>query len=448
MKKIKWTYILAVTISLATLQTRAQNVAINEDGSAANVNAILDVKSNSKGILIPRVSSSVRKNIPNTKGLLVYDSTFNSFWYNTGTDWQNISTGTTGWLVTGNIGLGPNSYIGTNDSSALQFRVDGAKAGSMDVFENVFLGIRAGLNNQPMVTGFSFSGVNNTALGGEAMRSNVSGEGNVAIGNNSLTSSVMGNNNTAVGGSALSNNLAGNNTAVGFSTLSGNTTGVNNTASGVSAMNNTTTGQANTAYGVGALNTNTTGTGNTAIGFASDVATGNLSNATAIGDGAVVNASNKVRIGNSSVTVIEGQVPFTTPSDGRFKYQVREDVAGLDFILQLRPVTYQFDVKRFDEQGGNPNGAKETRQVSDVIQTSYDNASRIRRSGFIAQEVEQAANASGYDFSGIIKPATDKEHYGLSYESFVVPMVKAIQEQQKIIEELKKEIEALKQRSK
>src|SRR4030095_12234410 len=104
----------------------------------------------------------------------------------------------------------------------------------------------------------------------------------------------------------------------------------------------------NTAVGTFSLFNNVTGNSITAIGFGADVGADNLTNATAIGEGAIVDASNKVRIGNGAVTVIEGQVPFTTPSDGRFKFNVREDVKGLDFIMQLRPVTYQFDVKRFD----------------------------------------------------------------------------------------------------
>jgi len=53
---------------------------------------------------------------------------------------------------------------------------------------------------------------------------------------------------------------------------------------------------------------------NTAIGFAANVSTGNLSNATAIGNGAIVNNSNKIRLGNTAVTVIERQVAFTFPS--------------------------------------------------------------------------------------------------------------------------------------
>jgi hypothetical protein len=201
----------------------------------------------------------------------------------------------------------------------------------------------------------------------------------------------------------------------------------------VRSLFSNTTGIQNTAVGGFSLASNDIGNSNTAIGFHADVSEGNLTNATAVVQGAVVNASNKVRIGNGAVTVIEGQVPFTTPSDGRFKFNVREDVKGLDFIMQLRPVTYQFDVKRFDKQW------KDNLSTADGLAlASYDEASAIRRTGFIAQEVERAADATGYNFSGLIRPKTEGEHYSLSYESFVVPLVKAIQEQEQVINALKK----------
>jgi hypothetical protein len=150
-----------------------------------------------------------------------------------------------------------------------------------------------------------------------------------------------------------------------------------------------------------------------------------------------------VRIGNSAVTVIEGQVPFTSPSDGRFKFNVREDVSGLDFIMKLRPITYQFDVKRFDE---NLRASISGKENNSAMEASYNEASAIRRTGFIAQEVEKAAMATGYDFSGIIKPKSEKEHYGLSYESFVVPLVKAMQEQQKMIDSQNQKINSQNQK--
>jgi len=59
---------------------------------------------------------------------------------------------------------------------------------------------------------------------------------------------------------------------------------------------------------------------------------------------------------------------------------------------------------------------------------------RIKRSGFLAQEVEQAALDSGYDFSGVTAPQGDVKYYSMAYAEFVVPLVKAVQEQQMMIE--------------
>ena len=59
MKKIQCCFI-ALSISLCVSTAFAQNVGINEDGSAPNPNAILDVKSFTKGVLIPRVSTAGR----------------------------------------------------------------------------------------------------------------------------------------------------------------------------------------------------------------------------------------------------------------------------------------------------------------------------------------------------------------------------------------------------
>ena len=75
------------------------------------------------------------------------------------------------------------------------------------------------------------------------------------------------------------------------------------------------TGVNNTAIGFETLHSNITGNGNTAIGSDANVSAGNLTNATAIGFTAVVNNNNKVRLGNTAVTVIEGQVAFSAVSD-------------------------------------------------------------------------------------------------------------------------------------
>src|SRR5215831_9492476 len=49
-------------------------------------------------------------------------------------------------------------------------------------------------------------------------------------------------------------------------------------------------------------------------------------------------------------------------------------------------------------------------------------------SGFIAQDVEKAANSIGYSFSAVDAPKNETDLYNLRYEDFVAPLVKAAQE--------------------
>lgn len=59
----------------------AQSVGINNDGSQPNSTAMLDIKSNSKGILIPRMTSAERLAIVSpATGLMVFDTETLSFW--------------------------------------------------------------------------------------------------------------------------------------------------------------------------------------------------------------------------------------------------------------------------------------------------------------------------------------------------------------------------------
>jgi len=265
------------------------------------------------------------------------------------------------------------------------------------------------------------SGLNNTAAGAESLFSTTTGDHNVAIGYSALNKNVTGSRNTAVGESALYSSTVTDNTAIGAIALNKNTTGESNTASGYMAMSNNTTGSYNTAYGYGALATNTTGTYNTAIGANADVTDDNLTNATAIGYDAKVSVSNEVVIGNHSITSIVGQVGWTTFSDGRAKKNIRQDVPGLSFINALQPVTYNLDLAALDKQSGIED--IETRSEFTEARKAQE---QMVYTGFVAQDVEKAAESIHYNFSGVDN--TDRNLYGLRYEEFVVPLVKAVQE--------------------
>lgn len=70
------------------------------------------------------------------------------------------------------------------------------------------------------------------------------------------------------------------------------------------------------------------------------------------------------------------------------------------------------------------------------------------QTGFIAQEVEIAAKEIGFDFSGVDAPKNENDFYGLRYAEFVVPLVKAVQEQQEIIDNQNAKILLLEERLK
>ena len=74
---------IVLAILLIGLVGQAQNIAITDDDSYnADPSAMLDVKSLTKGLLIPRLDSVQRKAISSpADGLMVYDTDYNGFYY-------------------------------------------------------------------------------------------------------------------------------------------------------------------------------------------------------------------------------------------------------------------------------------------------------------------------------------------------------------------------------
>ncbi len=311
------------------------------------------------------------------------------------------------------------------------------------------------------------TGFRNSAYGFCALRNSDTAQDNVAIGAYSLYDNNFGDFNTSIGVFSSYNNSSGvHNTASGYSALLSNTTGNRNTASGSNALYDNETGNNNTACGVYALDDNIATHGNTALGYSTgsysnsageyctfvgynaDITSGTgYTNSMALGNGARINDDNQVHIGNSSIDEIGGYENWSNISDSRYKVNVKENVHGLDFILKLRPVTYQLDISKL---AADLNEDAE-HEADACISQARDAKSQIIHTGLIAQEVEAIAKAVGYDFSGVDIPEKENEHYGIRYAEFVMPLIKGMQEQQAIIEQqqlsielLRKEIEYLK----
>ncbi|MBK8846009.1 MAG: tail fiber domain-containing protein [Bacteroidetes bacterium] len=284
---------------------------------------------------------------------------------------------------------------------------------------------------------FNTSGYSNSAFGFKSLYSNETGRDNTACGYQALLNSNGPNadGNSAFGSHALRSNTTGSgNCAMGYGCMSSNTTGLHNVAVGYGAFEYNTSGSANVAVGQRALNWNTTGQRNTAVGEGANTTTfiGTFNNITAIGNEAIVDASNKIRLGDNSVSSIGGQVGWTNFSDGRIKKEIKENVPGLIFINDLRPVTYHFDLNKENELTGISDNSS--------YPEKYD-IEKIAFTGFIAQEVEASAKKINYDFSGVDKSG---KIMGLRYAEFVVPVVKSIQELSQQNEDLKKENQEIK----
>lgn len=416
---------------------------------------------------------------------------------NTATGLRALFSNTTG---NSNVAIGQRalysntdrSYLVAVGDSALYFNGTNASQPTHAI-ENTAVGSKSLCSNTNGFSNTAFgyqslyknnTGYQNTAIGVKSLYLNTSGIANTASGSYSLYSNSTGIYNTAAGYKALySNDIGAYNTAVGDSCMLSNSSGSNNTAMGVNALKSNLIGGNNVAIGYRALYSLNNYT-NTAVGsYASEITTGDMNtsagyaagsvytftqgtflgagayttangftNCMALGYNARVDASNKVVIGNTSVASIGGYAGWSNFSDGRFKKNISENVPGLAFINELRPVTYTLDVKLLNDDL-EKNDSKQSQIGSNRVKRlnenpGIDEKEKIVYTGFIAQDVEAAARHIGYDFSGIDAPKDSSGHYGLRYGDFVVPLVKAVQELDHENEALEKTIETLKERVK
>ncbi|MEZ4965134.1 MAG: hypothetical protein R2791_07825 [Saprospiraceae bacterium] len=83
-------YVLLFCSFFLAEQLSAQ-VAINQDNSAPDPSAMLDVKSSDKGMLVPRLSTAQRAAVANpATGLLVFDTDTESFWFRDSLAWVEL----------------------------------------------------------------------------------------------------------------------------------------------------------------------------------------------------------------------------------------------------------------------------------------------------------------------------------------------------------------------
>ncbi len=266
------------------------NAQVGIGTNTPNASAKLDITATNKGLLPPRVALTGTADVSTitspATALLVYNTAtagsspnnvIPGYYYYNGTNWVNL-------ITTATSGVPYSGATGTVNLGSYDLTVNG-----------VTVGLGHGQNSL------------NTALGGSALAaSNFTGSRNTAVGNQALIqyAGTSTDNNTGVGYFNMGGLTTGSaNTSIGGETMLSLASGSNNTAIGNHTLMNTTS-NFNTAVGSESGDGVTSGNNNTFLGYNTDVSSGHgtIVNATAIGSGASVTASNTIQLGNASVS--------------------------------------------------------------------------------------------------------------------------------------------------
>lgn len=233
--------ILIVVIFFATVVCYSQNnVGINTNNSVDS-SAVLAVQSNQKGVLIPRISDISAIANP-AIGLLVYNTSINSFSYHLGGGiWANFPGESISELT--DTDKDTKIYTEqTNDDDALRF----SSGMQTNTETEIAIVNNAGFNllnpdasyQINSISSLSFSETDSSLFIGNNAGINLSsGKFNTFIGHEAGINSTQGSNNTFIGKNAGSTNTSDNNTFVGSETGLSNTSGSNNLGIGYKSMN-------------------------------------------------------------------------------------------------------------------------------------------------------------------------------------------------------------------
>jgi trimeric autotransporter adhesin len=230
---------------------------------------------------------------------------------------------------------------------------------------------------------------------------------------------TTGANNTAVGKDALENSTTSlNNVAVGEGALNAVTTSQDNTAVGRHAGSALTTPNKNTFIGNQAGSTTTTGAQNTVVGSDCTVASATSSNAIVIGYN-ISGDGDRFMFGKASNRVYNdfiSNASWTRSSDERKKTNIADATLGLDFVNDLRTVTFKW---------------KRSQDIPNTLEDYDENANHmdtdITMHGMLAQDVKAALDTAGVTTFGGWAEESDGSQ-SLSQEMFIYPLIKAIQE--------------------
>jgi hypothetical protein len=308
----------------------------------------------------------------------------------------NFTAGTIGTFVgtTGTIG----TFVGTNNAT-----IAGITAGTKG-------------SNLPFT---------NTLFGLSSLTSHTSGDYCTCVGYNSSPDNTTGSNNSAFGGnSSFTNKTGSDNCTFGYRSLfSSGTATSRNSAFGSNALN-ASSGSANTAVGYNALNSNSS-----------------YVNSTGLGANSAVTASNQVQAGDSATTLY--YYAIQSRSDIRDKADIKDTNLGLQFIKELRPVDFKWDMREDYKPSFDKDTDPEIYKLSNITHDGSKKRNRYHH-GLIAQEVKEVLDRNGIDFGGFQdhKISGGDDVLSIGYTELIAPMIKAIQQLSAKVDSLEAQLDS------
>lgn len=241
MKINKLPKLILITLFIISHAKTFAQMGVNATGTPPANNAMLDVSSTTKGLLIPRMTTAQRNALAHSQGLTVFDITTNGYWYSDGAVWVNLATisSASPWLTSGNniyksnignVGIGtstPQAFFTVATNKTVLFGSDTSGSGNKLIWYGKKAAFRAG---QATIDEFDYGKVGSF--------STAFGYGNIASGDNAsafgVFSTATGYTSFAAGNGAKA--TGDNATALGSVTMaSGNAslaTGIYTVASG------------------------------------------------------------------------------------------------------------------------------------------------------------------------------------------------------------------------
>ena len=284
------------------------------------------------------------------------------------------------------------------------------------------------------------TGSENTLFGKGAGAAITTGQYNTLVGMNAGDGFDAERHNHAFGLSALGGPIDGGEYNIGIgSEAGGKITSADGTICiGYQAGEDVTTGGSNTFVGYQAGSTVTTGATNIAIGANTGMSSTNADQQIVIGYNQTSPGDNNFSFGSGNTNRVfndfTSNASFSRSSDERLKKEIKtNEDCGLDFINDLRTVTFKWKAP-----------SEQPKEFTSYDPEKTEPSHKDKLYGFIAQEVKSSLDKLNItNFNGwTTAPDGDNNSIeSISYEMFVVPLVKSIQELSKKVEDLEKKLE-------